>query len=61
VTVSAPAPIAAARATSCLICADRVRAVRRIQKIIQVTRPTAKTLSSPPTACWPVLDSTLVE
>ncbi len=35
VTVSAPAPISAARATSSRRCADRVRAVRRIQKIIQ--------------------------
>ena len=59
--VSAPVPIAAARATSPRRCADRVAAVRRIQKIIAVTRPTANTLSSPPTASWPALDSTLTE
>ncbi len=38
-----------------------MRAVRRIQKIIPVTRPTASTLSSPPTASCARLDSTLVE
>ena len=61
VIVSAPVPIAAARATSPRRCDDRVAAVRRIQKIIAVTRPTANTLSSPPTASWPGLDSTLTE
>ncbi len=61
VIVSAPVPIAAARATSPRRCDDRVAAVRRIQKIIAVTRPTANTLSSPPTASWPWLDSTLTE
>ncbi len=50
VMVSAPAPIAAARCTSPRSCADRVAAVRRIQKIIPVTRPTASTLSRPLTA-----------
>ena len=61
VIVSAPVPIAAARATSPRRCDDRVAAVRRIQKIIAVTRPTANTLSRPPTASWPALDSTLTE
>ena len=61
VIVSAPVPIAAARATSPRRCEDRVAAVRRIQKIIAVTRPTANTLSRPPTASWPALESTLTE
>ena len=61
VIVSAPVPIAAARATSPRRCDERVAAVRRIQKIIAVTRPTANTLSSPPTASWPWLESTLTE
>ena len=61
VSVSAPAPTAAARSTSPRRCADRVAAVRRIQKIIAVTRPTARTLSRPPTASWPALVSTLTE
>ncbi len=60
-TVSAPAPIAAARCTSPRSCLDRVAAVRRIQKIIPVTRPTASTLSTPPAASCARLDSTLVE
>ena len=61
VSVSAPAPMAAARSTSPRRWADRVAAVRRIQKIIPVTRKTARTLSSPPTASCPVLVSTLTE
>ena len=36
-------------------------AVRRIQKIIAVTRKTASTLSRPPTASWPALVKTLTE
>ncbi len=61
VSVSAPAPIATARSTSPRRCDDRVDAVRRIQKIMPVTRQTARTLSRPPTAscCW--LDKTLTE
>ena len=60
-TVSAPAPISAARRTSPRRCAARPAAVRRIQKIIAVTRPTASRLSSPPTASWARLASTLAE
>ena len=51
VTVSAPAPMATARCTSPRSWADRLAAVRRIQNTMPVTRPTASTLSSPPTAC----------
>src|ERR1700722_18826164 len=61
VRVSAPAPTAAARATSPRRGADRLAAVRRIQKIIAVTRHTARTLSRPPSASWPALLSTLTE
>ena len=60
-TVSAPAPISAARRTSPRRCAARPAAVRRIQKIIAVTSPTASRLSSPPTASWARLASTLAE
>jgi hypothetical protein len=52
VTVSAPAPIAAARCTSPRSCPDSPAAVRRIQNTIPVTRPTASTLSSPAAASW---------
>ena len=59
--VSTPAPIATARCTSPRRCAASPAAVRRIQNTIPVTRPTASTLSSPPTASCASLDSTLVE
>ena len=59
--VSAPVPIAAARATRPAGGPTGSAAVRRIQKTIPVTRPTANTLSSPPTASWARLDSTLAE
>ncbi len=53
--------MATARCTSPRSWADRLAAVRRIQKTMPVTRPTASTLSSPPTASCARLDSTLVE
>ena len=59
--VSAPAPIVTARCTSPRRWAESLAAVRRIQNTMLVTRPTASTLSSPPTASWARLDSTLVE
>ena len=59
--VSAPAPMATARCTSPRSWADRLAAVRRIQNTMPVTRPTASTPSSPPTASCARLDSTLVE
>ena len=61
VTVSAPAPTRAARCTSPRRWAARPAAVRRIQKIIQVTRPTANTLSRPPTASCARLDRSATE
>ena len=61
VTVSAPAPTRAARRTSPRRWAARPAAVRRIQKIIQVTRPTANTLSRPPTASCARLDRSATE
>jgi hypothetical protein len=58
--VSAPAPIAVARLTSPRNRRDRVAAVRRIQKIIAVTQPTARMLSEPPIASCALADKVLV-
>ncbi len=53
-TTSIPAPMVSAAATFSRISPDRLRAERRIQKTIAVTKATAMTLSTPPKASWAV-------
>ena len=60
VRASAPAPRVSACSTFPDSSPERLAAVRDIQKIIAVTNPTARMLSTPPTTSWPVAPSELV-